>query len=354
VQPSITKSRSKGANVGVVIPRNYIRSALLGFPINWKHSRPYHLPDLQRQALGPYYIEWDPGTGVYGEDWTIAPYDAEGVILTAGIRKYHAVRIAQYGLHNYNIWLRTRSSNARVAFLSQARWLRDNQVERGGVSGCYVFDFGWPRFGAEAGWISAMAQGEAISLLLRAAEIEPDAGFADAAFVAANPYRYSLSEGGVVWRGNDGGQFFEEVAVSIPSHILNGHIYALWGLFDLLRAQPSQEFAQIADAGTKTLKSWLPLFDSGRWSYYMLLATPKGFRNLAQIKYQAFHVSQLRVMVAFTGDAYFGEVADRWESQMRRLTSRLHYYANSVIGLVPRLITHTDTIPSGARCIAGH
>ena len=352
MRPNRTGFRSIGVHAAAVIPRSYLRSALLGFPINWNHSRPYHLPDLQRHSLGPYYIEWDPGTGVYGEDWILAPYDANGVILTAGVRKYHPVRIAQYGLHNYNVWLRTRSSTARMAFLSQARWLRDNQVERAGIGGCYLYDFAWPRFGAEAGWISAMAQGEAISLLLRAAEVEPNDGYADAAFVAATPYKYAISEGGVVWRGSDGDQFFEEVAVSVPSHILNGHIYALWGLFDLLRARPSEEFAQIAKAGTKTLRSWLPLFDSGRWSYYMLLATPNGFRNLAQIKYQAFHVSQLRVMAAFTGDTYFGEIADRWESQMRRLTSRLHYYANSILGLVPRLITHTDTIPNGARCIA--
>jgi len=330
---------------------NYLRSILLGFPIGWSHFRRYQLPSSREETLGPYYVEWDPGTGIYGEDWTVAPRDEKGVIVTKGIQKYHPVQIARYGLYNYNVWVRTRSASARSEFLTQAHWLRDNQVERLGVGGCYPLDYPLVRFGADVGWISAMAQGVAISLLLRAAEHAPNDGFVDAALLAAEPFKHEIVHGGVVWKGETGVQFFEEVAVSPPSHILSGHIYALWGLYDLLNVRDSENMRQIAAAGNRTLRLWLPLFDSEHWSYYMLLGTSSGYRNFAQLKYHALHIAQLRVTAAFTGDEYYGEIADRWEEQTKRMSSRFHLYANSLVGLVPRFTTHADSVPGGARSI---
>jgi len=286
--------------------------------------------------------------GIYGEDWTVAPRDEQGVILSGGVQKYHPVRIARYGLHTYNVWLGSRSASARSEFLAQARWLRDNQVERLGIGGCYPLEYPLAKFGVAAGWISAMVQGEAISLLLRAAEHAPNDGFVDAASSAAEPYKYDLIHGGVVWKDETGAQFFEEVAVSPPSHILSGHMYALWALYDLLHVRHSEGMHQIADAGTRMLRRWLPHFDAAPWSYYMLLGTVNGYRNLAQLKYHALHIAQLRVTAAFTGDAYYNEIADRWEKQKKRPSSWFHVYANSLMGLVYRF-THADSVSRGAR-----
>lgn len=336
---------SKGAlTLDRVLPRSHLRSIALAFPLDWSVKRPYRLPS---EEAGPYYIEWQPGTGTYGEDWTRAPRDADGVILTHGVARYHPVRIAQFGLHSHALFVDSGDQDAHRAFVAQARWLSANQQYRKGVAGCYVYEFPNPHYGVDAGYISAMAQGEAISLLLRAASTERSETYFDAAVRAAGPFRCTVQEGGVVFRSAHGDTFLEEIAAIPASHILNGHIYALWGLIELQKAHPQTGLHELVIQATQTLRERLSLYDAGYWSYYSLLGTPAGFRNAAVLKYHAFHIAQLRVTTALVGDPYFAEVADRWQAYVDSTVCRSRVLANTVAGLIPR-ITGSDSVGRGA------
>src|SRR5579863_511853 len=245
-----------------------LRRVALGFPLTWSHRRPYSLNGLSDPGAGPYYVEWDPGQGVYGEDWDAAPRDPAGVLLSAPARAYHPIRIAQFALHRFDLWYLTRDATARTDFLAQATWLRDRQ-QSGGVEGLYRFDFPWKKYGASTGWCSAMAQGEAISVLLRAHAAAPSAGYGDAAVRAAQPFFAGIADGGVVWRsGQD--VFLEEIANEHAAHVLNGCIFALWGIWELWSRSGERRLAPVVEGCVDTLRRWISRFDTGWWTRYSL------------------------------------------------------------------------------------
>lgn len=331
-------------------PPNRLRQIALAFPLDWTPERPFRLPD-DRPELGTYYISWDPSTATLGEDWSISPRDAQGVIVSSiAAPVYHPIRIAQYGLHLHERWSASGDGDLRAQFLAQARWLRDHQVERMGIGGAYPFSFAWEKYGADPGWISGMAQGEAISLLLRADEVAPGEGFGAAALRAAQPFNHTIGEGGVTWRRN-GDVFFEEVAVEPSVHILNGSLFATFGLYDLMRCGGPSWVRTLFEEAVATLQRRLVLYDSGFWSYYSMLATPMGLRHPATLKYHAFHIAQLRVLCAMTGDGYFARVAGDWSSYRSYLHCRAWLVGQELLGLFPRFITKGDTIAGGAHAI---
>ncbi len=59
-----------------------LRRIALGFPLSGRTARRTGSTRSRKPGKGPYFIEWDPGSGVYGEDWSGAPRDAKGVLLT--------------------------------------------------------------------------------------------------------------------------------------------------------------------------------------------------------------------------------------------------------------------------------
>jgi hypothetical protein len=328
----------------MAMPGTLRRSIALALPFDWKARRRHRSPG---EPLGPYYIEWSPDSSTFGEDWDWAPRDADGVILLPDKRTYHPVRIAQYGLHRHARWRDSRSAADRQAFVAQADWLAQNQRVHQGVAGCYPYDFPNPRFNAAAGWISAMAQGEAISLLLRAFASERDQTYFTAALRAAEPFRFDLANGGVVFRTALGDTFLEEVAALPAAHILNGHIYSLWGLLELRGVYHEPWLDELARAALRTLRCRLKLYDSGFWSYYSLAGTPHGFRNVALLKYHLFHIAQLRVTAVLAHDQYFADVAERWERYARSPACRLRVLANTFVGLLPRFVTRSDRLGHG-------
>jgi hypothetical protein len=271
-------------------------------------------------------------------------------LLSRPQRVYHATRIAQYALEQHARFCETSDPEAARAFVAQARWLRDNQVSRNGIPGCYPFAFGWPAYGAKPGFLSAMTQGEAISVLLRAYQLFDDSRYLQAAKLAATPFRRDVVDGGVAWRARED-VFLEEAACAPPSHILNGWIYALWGLSDLARCWDGAWVADVYGRSLQTLGRRLPLYDCGHWSYYNLLASRTGFRKFATLKYHAFHVAQLRVLASMSGEPAYEATAARWESYANSFANRARVWGNAAASLPAYLLTHADTVPGGARSI---
>ena len=321
-----------------------LRRLALGFPTEWSHRRTFELPSSGVE-LGPYYVRWDAGGGIFGEDWNKAARDREGILCDGP--GYHPIRIAQYALHLHGEWLRDGFGETRARFVQQACWLRDGQRRRENVDGMYVFDFPWPKYGAGPGWTSAMAQGEAISVLLRAEHLEPGAGFGEAAERAAEPFKYTIDRGGVVWRGRNDA-FFEEVANEHAAHILNGCIFAFWGLWELHERRGEPWEAELLERVSGTLLRWLPRYDTGWWSRYSLMRTAAGRPHVATLKYHAFHIAQLRVLAAMLGEPRFEEFANRWERYIDDKGSRKRLIAETAISLYDRALSG-DTVAGGAR-----
>jgi len=105
-----------------------------------------------------------------------------------------------------------------------------------------------------------------------------------------------------------------------PTHILNGFMWALWGVFDYWLATSNASTKTIFNRGVETLLHNLDRFDTGYWSLYEQSGTH--LKMLASPFYHRLHIVQLRVMSELTGDARFAEVAERWEGYAQRGSNR--------------------------------
>jgi len=79
----------------------------------------------------------------------------------------------------------------------------------------------------------------------------------------------------------------------------------------------------LADRGAGSLARFLPLHDSGSWSYYGLLTPGRPWRSyLADLNYHCYHVRLLRQLDAVYPGRGFAEAAGRWESYVDALPAQ--------------------------------
>uniref|UniRef100_A0A183CAR4 Heparosan-N-sulfate-glucuronate 5-epimerase n=1 Tax=Globodera pallida TaxID=36090 RepID=A0A183CAR4_GLOPA len=212
--------------------------------------------------------------------------------------------------------LRQQSSAHSEMFHKVVRWMLSRQDERGGwpVPISRTITEAHHRLVLPVGWQSAMAQGLALSFLTRAytlAKVGERDLYMEAAQKALDLFEVPVEKGGVL-SNICGLPWFEEYPTLPGTGVLNGFMYALFGLFDF--ALYSKRSQALFLRGLDSLRHLLHLFDSGRWSLYDLRhihldSSP----NLASQDYHLLHVSQLRWMYSITGDPYLEETAERWE-----------------------------------------
>ena len=104
-----------------------------------------------------------------------------------------------------------------------------------------------------------MAQGQAISVMVRAAEMTGEERFWEAAYRALRPFTKMTYEGGV--RNMFMGQYvwYEEYPFVEGLFVLNGFMYSLIGLYDLASAENVPAYAKaeaqaLFDDGIQSLK----------------------------------------------------------------------------------------------------
>ena len=168
-----------------------------------------------------------------------------------------------------------------------------------------------PKYAAPIPWYSAMAQGQIASVFTRAFQLQSDARWADLARRALAPV---LTPGphGFLTETPDGPVLEEVCPTAAPSHILNGWIFALWGVRDVALKLGDDDANRLLGETTDCLMRTLPRYDTGRWSRYSLYPHPR--TDLAKPFYHRLHITQLSVLHALTGIAAFLEVAQRWRS----------------------------------------
>lgn len=141
--------------------------------------------------------------------------------------------------------------------------------------------------------LSAMAQGQAASLLVRLHLETGEERFADAARRALRPFAIPTSRGGVQAR-LDGRPFPEEYPTHPSSYVLNGAIFAMWGQLDVGLGLGDEDARGDFEESVITLARNVHRWDSGSWSLYDLFPHP--LPNVASPAYHALHTNQLKAM----------------------------------------------------------
>ena len=289
-------------------------------------------PELNEAAepgtLGPYWQLFREKADYPGA------HDAAGIPMLdyrghVGLH-YNPIAIAQWGLGNHDLWLRTGAEERRARFLRAGEWLLANLEPN--AAGLHV----WPhRFEWEyqtllpSGWYSALAQGQGLSLLLRAHRATGDARYLAAAERVLETFFHEMEEGGVVHTDAEGLVWLEEVIVHPPTHILNGMLWASWGLYDHWLHTGSARARTRWEDSVRTLRARMSDFDIGYWSLYDIAGAR--VPNAASPFYHALHVLQLRVMHRLTQDSLFGEWAERWAGFQRNGPRRRLAWAHKAL-----------------------
>jgi heparosan-N-sulfate-glucuronate 5-epimerase len=275
-------------------------------------------PDVSR-LLGEYYMLLREKAD-YG-----AHYDADGIPMldyrgAIGLQ-YNPIAVAQWGLANYNWFCETRYHVCAEKTLKAANWLCANLEQN--RHGLWVWNhrFDWEyRETLKAPWYSGLAQGQGVSLLLRAHAQTGDHKYLQAAERAFAVLTRPIAEGGVLFEDAENNLWIEEYLVDPPTHILNGFMWALWGVFDFWRARADTSAKAIFNRGVDTLVRNLSRFDTGYWSLYEQSGTR--LRMLASPFYHQLHIVQLQVMGKLTGVSVFAETAQRWDNYAKHGTNR--------------------------------
>ena len=285
------------------------------------HERPEANPHARTDQLGEYYMTFLQKANYDGpfDDAGVPMLDYRGQI---GVQ-YNPIAIAQYGLGNYNQLGRDSDPwNRRKKFLAASEWLVANLEQN--VHGVWVWNhkFDWEyRDTLRAPWYSGLAQGQGVSLLVRAHRETGDAKYLEAAKLAFASLLLPIDAGGVLFCDEQGDVWIEEYLVDPPTHILNGMIWASWGVYDYFLATGDAQAGDLFARVVRTLEGNLAKYDLGFWSLYEQSGTR--LRMIASPFYHQLHIVQLRVLHRLTGRPIFPEYADRWESYARSHVRRM-------------------------------
>jgi hypothetical protein len=290
----------------------YLRRVLAAYVLGGRsqltfwHETPAVNPRAKPGKLGEYWMTFRDKADYPG------PFDERGVPLldyrgTLG-RQYNPIAIAQYGLANWNLWLETKEEGRRLKAVAVADWLVERLEANAHNRPVWMHHFDWDyRTPLKAPWYSALAQGQGISLLVRV----PGEKYLSAAKRAVDVFHHPIADGGVIHVDAKGRTWLEEYLVDPPTHILNGFLWASWGLYDLWLATGDAGAKSVFDASMRTLREELGAYDTGWWSLYEQSGTR--LRMVASPFYHKLHIVQLRIQAALTGDALYAETAERWE-----------------------------------------
>lgn len=283
------------------------------------HETPAENPNAKPGELAEYYMLFSEKADYKGA------YDADGIPQLdyhgeIGLQ-YNPIAIAQYGLGNYNLWRRNSDPDRRWKFFLTADWLcRHLEPNARGVA-VWNHHFDWEyRDTLKAPWYSALAQGQGISVLVRAHKESGEAKYLEAAQRALVSFNTTISEGGVAFTDASGDLWFEEYIVSPPTHILNGFIWAAWGVYDFFLATQDSSAQELFSRAVQTLLRNLERYDLGFWSLYEQSGTR--LPMVASAFYHRLHIVQLRMMHKLTGEPAFAHVADLWEGYARNRAKR--------------------------------
>ena len=275
------------------------------------HDSPEINPHFAVHKLGEYYMPFLQKADYAG------PYDQQGIPLldyqgSLG-RQYNPIAIAQFGLGNCNAFCRSGDRERKQTFLAVADWLVGNlETNRAGLR-VWNHHFDWEyRSTLRAPWHSALAQGQGISLLVRAYSETQDSKYMEAARDAFGAFERETDEGGVLHVDERGDIWLEEYIVSPPTHILNGFIWASWGIYDYWLASGDAAAKQLFAAAISTLKRNLKNYDVGFWSLYELAGTK--LKMLASPFYHRLHIAQLGVLYRLTAEDIFARYAEKWNA----------------------------------------
>lgn len=248
--------------------------------------------------------------------------DADGVVMWVhyidhpGNQGYYysPVKISHYGLAALNDAINGRGYNAVRDYRVHLRWMMEHySQELGGI--VWRTPSSNPKYELETNFVSSITQGLALSLLARAERATERTRGKELSEAALGPLSVRVEDGGLLGEGK-WGPCFEEYPCVPYSHVINGFVFCLNGLFDCYSAFGLTRARDLFDVGLRTLREMTKVWFVPGWARYDLRDLYTGeIPNLATRHYQYLHADQMKGLAIITGDQYWNALAGRIEYQ---------------------------------------
>ena len=213
--------------------------------------------------------------------------------------------MCSYGFANWEMFLKTNNIEFVNKVISVADYLiKSIECVDGSAM---LYDYESDSRNTE-GVSCAMNQGEAISVLVRVYSFTKELKYLKSAEDLFCAFNKKYGDSGVTATIQNSVWFLEG-----GKKILNGHIYALLGLYDLSKVSNDKKIQLLFNDGVESVKKHLPHFDSGFWSWYWI-NNPK---YMASAMYHNLHICQLKILYNITGIEEFNSFALKFESYAR-------------------------------------
>lgn len=235
---------------------------------------------------------------------------------------YNPVTVSQYCLSVYGKYL--IGTNTLEDFIKAADKLVSLQDESGAFRYQSSFKYYLSGQMIESGWVSGMAQGQAISVLTRAYHVTKDIKYLESAKRAFEFLITPIEQGGTMGTLADLDPLlddyiiFEEYISKPQSYTLNGFMFTLIGLYDYTQLDniSYQESINTAKAyfykGIESLNKLLPLYDLGGFTAYDLGYITYGRKPHLVPRYHAVHIQLLYGLYSVTLYDQLLRYAQKW------------------------------------------
>jgi len=247
----------------------------------------------------------------------------------------HPYALIHQALTLYNQYLVHKSESLKASFLKCADSLANRLVitRNFGVWPYYCLILRARMYGCKIPWVSALAQGQGVSALVRAYTLTDDNKYIVAAKYALRAFDVPMGDGGVLFVDSDDDDWwYEEYACgcSLPSGVLNGFILALLGVHDFHILTDDKFSKKLFDKGILTLCHHLNDFDT---NYPYKLTYYDRLEHIVTMDYHSLHIDLMKILYEITHKNIFRKYWERWERYRREWTqhrayrwlSKLHY-----------------------------
>lgn len=299
-------------------------------------SRKKILKDIKKAILGHRefnYIKTDLEKMLYPIDYDFtlqdesfyySPKDKDGIPQRSydsiGIT-YNPTRIASFAIAHWNRYKESNNKENYDEFNKCLEWFMKHQVE-----GKWYYYFNWKDL--KAPWISGMAQGQGISVLVRGYKETGKTKYLSMALEAVRPFEKTIVDGGVVSYLNGTDLFFEEYPNKSPTHVLNGYLFSVIGLIDLINVlnnnhEDYERVNELVKKSISTLDKHVQRWDNGYWSVYDLANERTVIQNTCTMNYHSLHITQLRFIAEFSQNSNLLNVSDKWNAYVKKKVNRI-------------------------------
>ena len=240
---------------------------------------------------------------------------------------YNPVTISQYSLTMYGRLMNKFNIEVSTqAMLNGADKLLELQNEQGAFPYNFRYHHYIQNSELQPGWVSSMAQGQAISALLRVYSYTGDPKYLKAADKSFEFMLTSVEEGGALdstqdlfsklGLENEGKIFLQEYVTTPKNYTLNGYMFTMLGVYDL--SQSPSQYAETAGKCftecNETLIEILRFYDMGKITTYDLGHLMKEIDPIINPPYHTIHIHLLQTLYSITNEPLYRYYALMWEN----------------------------------------